>query len=371
VPDHRQQTCTALLEVTLRCHAGCAFCFAGSHPDRKPDPDMSLIKSWLESLLIGSASCNIQLSGGEPTLRNDLPEIVALGKSMGFELVQLNTNGLRLAIDPQFVESLKKAGLSSVFLQFDGTQDVVYRSLRGKPLLESKIAAIQNCRAQEIGVVLVPTIVPGINDCELGTILQFALDNLPTVRGVHFQPVSYFGRYPWPPRDHDRVTIPEIIRGLELQTNGLVRVDHFKPPGCEKARCSFHGTFVLMPDGDLKAFSHRKPSACSCGTLRAEEGAERARRFVARQWRQPDGRAEGQEHSALSLGHWDVILERARTHMLSVSGMAFQDAWNIDIERLKDCCIHVVSRDGRLVPFCAYQLTSSTGRVLYPRGDRP
>lgn len=370
-PDHRQQTCTALLEVTLRCQAGCAFCFAGSEPHREPDADLSLIRSWFESLLVRAASCNIQLSGGEPTLRSDLPEIVTLGKSMGFQLIQLNTNGLRLASDPRYVEGIKKAGLSSIFLQFDGTEDAVYRTLRGKPLFESKIAAIQNCRAQEIGVVLVPTIVPGVNDHQLGTILQFALENLPTVRGVHFQPVSYFGRYPRPPHDEDRITIPEIIRGLETQTNGLVKPDQFSPPGCENARCSFHGTFVLMPDGELKAFSHHKPSTCACGTLRAEEGAERARRFVARQWRQPDDRCQDRIDSRLSLGYWDVILERARTHMLSVSGMAFQDAWNIDIERLKDCCIHVVTREGRLVPFCAYQLTSSTGRALYPKGDRP
>lgn len=369
--DHRQQTCTALLEVTLRCQAACAFYFARSDPYREPDPDMSLIGSWFESLLAGAASCNLQLSGGEPTLRNDLPEIVRLGRSMGFGLIQLDTNGLRLAADPRYVEGLKKAGLSSIFLQFDGTEDPVYRALRAKPLLESKIAAIQNCRAQEIGVVLVPTIVPGVNDRQLGTILQFALENLPTVRGVHFQPVSYFGGCPRPPRDEDRITIPEIVRGLATKTNGLVKTDQFSPPGCENARCSFHGTFVLMPDGELKAFSRHKPSACSCGTLRAEEGAERARRFVARQWRQPDGKCEDRGDSTLSLGYWDVVLERARTRMLSVSGMAFQDAWNVDIERLKDCCIHVVARDGRLVPFCAYQLTSSTGRALYAKGDRP
>jgi uncharacterized radical SAM superfamily Fe-S cluster-containing enzyme len=286
---------------------------------------------------------------------------------MGFEFVQLNTNGLRLAADPSFVEKLREAGLASIFLQFDGTTQNTHRKMRGKPLLEAKRQAIRNCESQEIGVVLVATVVPTVNDHELGQILQFAVENMPTVRGVHFQPVSYFGRYPRPPTDADRITIPEIIRGLELQAGGLVKTEDFSPPGCENARCSFHGTFVLMPDGELKAFSH-EADQCTCGDLRAEEGAAQSRRSVARQWGQPEKKVCCGPEIEPSLGYWDVILDRARTHTLSISGMAFQDAWNIDLERVKDCCIHVVARDGRLVPFCAFNLTSTSGRALYPRG---
>ena len=369
-PEHRQQTCTALIEVTQRCGMRCAFCFAGSSADAGPDPDLRLIRGWYESARSNQAHCNIQLSGGEPTVRDDLPEIVALGRSIGFEFIQLNTNGLRLAAEPAYVEKLKEAGLASVFLQFDGTTEDVHRTLRKRPLLEAKKAAIRNCRANEIGVVLVPTVVPGVNDHELGEIVQFAMENLPTVRGVHFQPVSYFGRYSTVPTDAGRITIPEVIRGLELQTEGMVSTADFAPPGCENALCSFHGTFVLMPDGGLKSFS-RQAESCSCGQPKAEDGAAQTRRFVARQWSQPEQRTCCDTHESLSLGYWDVILERARTHTLAISGMAFQDAWNIDLERLKDCCIHVVARDGRLIPFCAYNLTSSSGQALYSRGDRP
>jgi hypothetical protein len=119
-----------------------------------------------------------------------------------------------------------------------------------------------------------------------------------------------------------------------------------------------------MPDGELKTFAG-ETDRCSCGELRAEEGAEHARRFVARQWGQPATGSCCGKDNAPSLGYWDVILERARTHTLSISGMAFQDVWNIDLERLKDCCIHVAAPDGRLVPFCAYNLTSVQGRSLY------
>ncbi len=101
-----------------------------------------------------------------------------------------------------------------------------------------------------------------------------------------------------------------------------------------------------------------------------QQGAEKTRTFVSRQWAQPNNSKCCDASGTGSLGYWDVILERARTHMLAISGMAFQDAWNIDLERVKDCCIHVVARDGRLVPFCAYNLTSSSGQTLYARGGR-
>ncbi len=100
---------------------------------------------------------------------------MALGRSVGFRFIQVNTNGLRLGAEPAYVQELKEAGLSSVFLQFDGTHENIHRALRGGAFLRQKLAAIENCRRQEIGVVLVPTVVPGVNDHNLGSILQFAL----------------------------------------------------------------------------------------------------------------------------------------------------------------------------------------------------
>ena len=366
--DHRQQTCTVLLEVTQRCNMRCAVCFAASGTTTEPDPDLDCIKGWYEAVLANGGRCNVQLSGGEPTLREDLPDIVAMGRAMGFDFIQLNTNGLRLASDPEYVERLRHAGLASVFLQFDGTTDVTYRKLRGQPLFEAKQAAIRNCEQCRIGVVLVPTVVPGINDLELGHIVRFAVDRMPAVRAVHFQPISYFGRYPGQLADAKRITIPEIIRGLEAQTRGMVTAHDFGPPACENAYCSFHGTFVLMPDATLKSFSGNKTGPCSCATSKAADGAEQSRRFVSRQWARAEAANCCGKSSSGSLGYWDVILERARTHKLSISGMAFQDAWNVDLDRVKDCCIHVVAPDGRLVPFCAYNLTSASGQTLYSRG---
>lgn len=364
-PAHRQLTCCVLLEVTGRCNLKCPFCFAGAG-NGDADPDLDTIRNWYRRLLDAGGPFNVQLSGGEPTLRDDLPELVALGRSMGFSYIQLNTNGLRLSREPRYLESLKKAGLSSVFLQFDGTEQEIHRRMRGRDLLEEKLEAVRLCGETGIGVVLVPTVVPGINDHNLGQIIKLALELMPAVRGVHFQPVSYFGRFPGTPSDRARITLPEIISGIEAQTEGLIRAENFRPPGCENALCSFHGNFVLMPDGKLLATTRHKPPENCCGRPEtAEEGARRARNFVAAHWPAPESSKCSCSEDNKAADGLDLFLARARTHTLCISGMAFQDVWNIDLERLKDCCIHTVAPDGRIIPFCAYNLTGKTGRPLY------
>lgn len=367
-PDHRQQPCCVLLEVTQRCDLTCAFCFASAGGRQPADPPLEVIEGWYQRLLAAGGPFNIQLSGGEPCVRDDLPDIIALGRSLDFTFFQVNTNGLRLAGDPAYLQKLKEAGLSTVFLQFDGVRDEIQQEMRGGKLLARKIQAIERCAEQGLGVVLVPTLVPGINTDNIGDIIRLALEYAPAVRGVHFQPVSYFGRYPQPPTDAGRITLPEVIRAIEEQTNGLVRCDNFKPPGGENAMCSFHGNFVLMPDGRLIPLTHHQASQSCCGLPeRADEGAVKSRLVTAKHWSAPQP-IELQTAEGPSLGGWDEFLTRAKTHTFCISGMAFQDAWNLDLERLRDCYIIDVSPAGGLVPFCAYNLTNRQGHSLYRAG---
>ncbi|GKT08485.1 radical SAM (seleno)protein TrsS [Desulforhabdus sp. TSK] len=362
-PEHRQHTCTALMEVTQRCNLKCAYCFADAGGGGVPDPDLDTLRRWFQGIPAAEVPCNIQLSGGEPTLRDDLPEIASLGRSLGFPFIQVNTNGVRLAADRSYVKALKDGGVASIFLQFDGVEDATYQRLRGRALFREKVRAVEHCVEEGLGVVLVPTLVPGVNIHEIGAIIGFAVDHMPAVRGVHFQPVSYFGRYPTAPPDEARITLPEVIRAIEAQTEGRLKASFFQPPGCENALCSFHGNFVLLPDGELKAWSSYDPRRCCSEPESAEIGAEKARRFVSRSWSQaphPEKSPEGP-----SLGGWDDFLHRVQTYSLCISAMAFQDAWNLDLERLRDCCIHVVAPEGGLIPFCAYNLTDSRGRSFY------
>lgn len=370
-PDHRQQSCCVLLEVTQRCDLHCPICFADAGQTVTPDLTLDEIAHWYQRLLVAGGPFNIQLSGGEPCVRDDLAEIIRLGRMFGFTFFQLNTNGLRLARDPDYLETLVEAGLSTVFLQFDGTHESIYTRIRGRALLETKMAAITRCAQAGVGVILVPTLVPGVNCDNIGAIVQLACELMPTVRGVHFQPVSYFGRYPSPPADEQRITIPEVIRALEAQTEGKIKTESFCPPGAENAACSFHGNFVLMPDGALKPLTRHKHDSGCCQPIEAAQGAARSRDFVARHWSSPAPIVDILTLSGPSLGEWDVFLERKRTHTLCISGMAFQDAWTLDLERLRDCYIHTASPDGRLVPFCAYNLTDRHGRSLYRMANHP
>lgn len=362
-PKHRQRTCTTVVEITTRCNLDCAFCYADS-AGVGSDVPRSQVDRLLAAVRRGAGECNIQLSGGEPSLHPKLPAIVEQVRRHGFTFVQLNTNGILLGQKAGLARTLRDAGLDSVFLQFDGTDDAVYRRLRGRPLLAVKLAAVEACAAAGIGVVLVPTLVPGINTEQVGAILDLAVDLVPTVRGVHFQPVSYFGRCLHPPADEDRLTLPELMRAIDTQTNSLFPAAAFHPPGCEHARCSFSGQFFVAGPGRIIPLS-RRTSPC-CQPASAEAGARRSIAYTARQWAPAP---PGEQAESLADNDGPISLEafcdRARTQALSVSAMAFQDVWNLDLERLRGCCIHVVHPDGRLIPFCAYNLSGRNGKRLY------
>jgi uncharacterized radical SAM superfamily Fe-S cluster-containing enzyme len=376
-PDHRQRSCTVLLEVTRRCNLQCPVCFAGSGPGDALDPTIERIREWYQTVHRMAAGSNIQLSGGEPTVRNDLPEIVAAGRAAGFSFIQLNTNGIRLGRDSSYLNELKDAGLASVFLQFDGTDDEVHRRLRGSALLEIKHRAIEACGKHGIGVVLVPTLVPGVNTHQIGNLLQLAIDLSPAARGVHFQPVSYFGRYPQPIDDAARITLPELMAAIEHQSLGTFKAADFRPSGCENAWCSFHANYLTLPGGKVRLLHAPEPFPGCCKPIPAEQGALHTITHVSRQWAGPDGGAVG--CTPLTAGdpgdvsvspcdgpmRLDDFLNRARCHTFTVSAMAFQDAWTMDLERLRDCCIHVFDPRRGLVPFCAYNVTALDGRALY------
>jgi 7,8-dihydro-6-hydroxymethylpterin dimethyltransferase len=360
--DHRQITCTGLIEVTNRCNLHCSFCFAsaGQHEE---DPTLAQLDFQLKCLYQASGPCNLQLSGGEPTVRDDLVQIIRLAADNGFRFIQLNTNGIRLSEEVEYAGQLKAAGLDSVFLQFDGTEDRIHERLRGVPLSAIKEKAIENCRRNGIGVVLVPTVVPGVNVDNIGQIIEFALMHHKAVKGVHFQPVSYFGRIPFVPADKDRFTLGQLIDEIDKQTGGVIDASSLKPPGCENALCSFHGKYIF--DGMRKLKNVTSRSGCCNKVEMAEEGATKAKAYVARSWSARNDAALHTHGQTTQGSGWDRILESLRSSAFSISAMAFQDAWNMDLERVRDCCIHVVDRAGKLIPFCAYNMTDTKGNSLY------
>jgi len=220
-PDHTQHTCLVVLEVTNRCNLKCPICFASANERYHFHPSMEEIKGMYQTVLdyVNHPIC-IQLSGGEPTIRDDLPEIVKLGKSMGIEHIEVNTNGVRIGQDIEYLRKLKEAGVDSFYFSFDGVKPDIYMKTCGQNLLDAKLKAIENCAVVDIGVTLVVVVSPNINLDHVGEIINFAKTKVPTVKGIHFQPLSYFGRFPIVPEDKDRVVLPDLLKEIERQTNG-------------------------------------------------------------------------------------------------------------------------------------------------------
>ena len=364
--DHLQKSCCTLIEVTQRCDLGCPFCFASAGEDPKDDPSLGTVRGWLQTLLDSGGPYNLPISGGEPTVRDDLCSIISMAGEMGFVFTQLNTNGLRIAREDYYAKKLRQAGLDCVYLQFDAVRDEPYEVLRGRPLWREKQEAVLRCAEAGLGVVLVPTVVPGVNDGEVGGILRYAFDHLPAVRGVHFQPVSYFGRYPGMPDAPRHMTLPALLRAIESQTDGGLRAEHFHPSGAQNSYCGFNASFLLLESGEIRPMG--AGGGCDCSA----DSARKVRDYVARRWSPPKAE-EGCQCACGSVdtGALDAFLRRVQTHSLAVSCMMFQDAWNLETDRLRQCRLHVAVPDGRLVPFCAYNLTATNGRTLYrPREGR-
>ena len=348
-----------LLEVTARCNQACPYCFASSAGNTPPrdyaEPGIENISEWY-TLLRGKGGdrpYNIHISGGEPTVRDDLPEIIALGKAKGFPYIQLNTNGKRFSEEPGYAKILKQSGLSAVFLQFDGIDNAVYRKTRGTDLFEVKEKALKACREAELSAVLAVTLVPGINDGSIGEILSYAIDRVPYIKGVHFQPVSYFGRYPGASSEKDRITLPEVLRAIEIQTNGKIRTADFYPSSSGHPACAFHGTFSISPNGVIRPKKRPEDNV-------SKERHILSRDYVEAKWKLPASCCCGiKEGSETELGGWDDFLNGLRRETFSITGMAFQDAWTMDLNRLSRCYVSVLSGGKDLIPFCAYNLTSA------------
>ena len=355
--EHERKGCCMILEVTKRCNMHCPVCFASAgEGGEKGDLSICEIEKQYDFLMAHGGPFNIQLSGGEPTMRDDLPEIIHMGREKGFTFFQLNTNGIRLAREEGYAGKLKKAGLNTVFLQFDGVTDQVYETLRGQAMMELKKKAVLNCSEAELGIALVPVIAPGVNDMQVGDILKFGLDHMPFVRGVHFQPISYFGRCSQK-RPQNPITIPKMLRLIEEQTEGLMKIEDFAGGGAENPYCSFHASYLRKGEQELKLLEKKSGKGCCCTT------SDDSRQYVENQWSYSTKTYD--EGEMTQTDALDEFLIRIHNETFAVSGMIFQDAWNLDLDRLKRCYICEVDPDHGMVPFCAYNLTNLKGTYLY------
>ena len=381
-PAHAQHTCTGLFEITKRCDMACPVCYAQAGSVSNPqcceagDIPLDVIAMQMDILKEASGPCNVQISGGEPTVRDDLPQIIGMARQRGFGLVQINTNGLRLARQQGYAHTLRRAGLDSVYLQWDGVRESSFMTLRGRGCLEFKRRAVGNCADAGLGVVLVATVVRGINEGELGDLLRLALELGPSVRGLHIQPAAFFGRYPWQLEEAPRLTLPDVMAALANQAPELVSPSHLHPPGCENELCSFSAVYRRVQHNGLPGLEWLADTGQSCCSPvaqpkeeavppSAEEGARKAKQFVAAHWKGGNGADSNALSDCGADGFSRFLAQAGAEQRFTLSAMAFQDALSLDLDRVRGCCIHVVRPDGRMIPFCLHNLTASNGTRLY------
>jgi 7,8-dihydro-6-hydroxymethylpterin dimethyltransferase len=337
--SHSRHPTLAEVEVTYRCSLRCPVCFmsAGDAPE---DPSLAQLEGMFASILENSGSqTSLQVTGGEPTIRQDLPEIVRLGRAAGFQAIEVNTNGIVISRSPDYLRRLAQAGLTGIYLQFDGLTPDVYQEIRGQDLLKDKLQAIENCRAAGIQVVLAMTVVDGINQDQIGRVLDFALENLDIVAGLALQPAFTSGRFEVAQKNC--LTMGDVVFMLAEQSGGRIDPYDLWPLGC----------------------SH---PLCSCGTQLLVDGEKVTP--ITRVISKADYHARFNPSSPQGSVFADIQAEiepQSSGRGLSVVIMNYMDAWSLDLKRLQECSMVECMADGRLVPFCAYQLTDLSGKRVY------
>ena len=160
---HARRPTQVGIELTQRCNLNCPVCFMASHEDDDELPAQDFRGVFETIRDTAGADVGVNLTGGEPTVREDLPEIVRIGREVGIQAIEISTNGIALARDVDYVRELRDAGISGIYLQFDGNTPEPYLATRGSDLLQTKLRAIENCRACGVQVVLAMTVVCEVN----------------------------------------------------------------------------------------------------------------------------------------------------------------------------------------------------------------
>jgi tetraether lipid synthase len=345
---HDQRTCLAIMEITSRCDLGCPVCLADCGIE-----GWDLVPRAVESALRGlreteGTAVSVQLSGGEPTGHPDLVEIVRRAAALGFGKLEIDTNGLALARDRSLADRLREAGLTGVYLQMDGVRPRALEVIRGRDLVEDKLGAIERCRDAGLQVVLSVTVVPGVNDQSLWEMIRFGVGARLT--GVNFQPVALSGRFPQElAGGPERFTLGHFLHEVERQSGGTLLARDLMPIPCPDTRCGVMA-YALVHGGELVPLS---------------------RLVDERQLLEP----------MADFGDWADVLRRIETatgscgcegpcgppaeglgallgqaDYFSIGAHAMMDAYSFDYQRARRCCVHELTPDGALIPFCLYNI---------------
>ncbi|HTX44538.1 MAG TPA: radical SAM protein [Methanocella sp.] len=393
-PNHKTSTLLANIDVTNRCNFSCPLCFANARKSGYVyEPTMEQIRGMFQMLRDEKpVPCYaVQFAGGEPTMREELPEIIRMAKDMGFYQIMIATNGMKLARSKEYCRELRNTPLSTIYLQFDGVTEDPYIKLRGFNALPFKLQALDNMRETGLGnVVLVPTLVRGVNSGQAADIIKFAAKNVDIVRAVNFQPVSFAGRVETEELKNGRITIPDLLGMLEEQSGGDISKDDFFTcsavapisdimeawTGQPQVKFTIHphcgtGTYVFVDEKGgmlpvtrfvdvaglmetVERISQETRGARHPKVLIGEKLVREVPKYVDLR-KAPKGLNITKLMTTFVTGGDPVkVLADFHSRSILIGAMHFMDPYNFDLERVQSCGIHYATPDGRVIPFCTY-----------------
>ena len=393
---HTSQTALANVDLTNRCNLTCPVCFANAHTaGYLYEPDFEQVRGMLKTLREQRPVPNrvVQFSGGEPTLYPRFHDVLSMATEMGFTHIQCATNGISFA-DPEFARKCKAAGLHTLYLQFDGITDDVYLRTRGQRLLEKKLACIENCRQAGLKIILVPTIVKGVNDHQIGDLIRLAIDNVDCVSGFSFQPVCFTGRINRRELESKRFTQSDLAHAVADQTGLTDKYEDWFPLSCISPFSKLLSNLQNYNRPNLTSHPH-----CAMGTYLYVHPQSKTAVPITRFFDMPAmlrdidllaRQAEGARIKMFTkINAWHKLRRHFRAEFappgltferflqtlqgmtdheygrgkgdgtftyktLLVAGMHFMDSYNYDFSRVKRCVIHYSAPNGLVYPFCIY-----------------
>jgi uncharacterized radical SAM superfamily Fe-S cluster-containing enzyme len=359
-PDHEQHSCLTLIEVTDACNLRCPICYAGSGPERHSHRSLAVIESMLDAVVANEQEPDIvQISGGEPTIHPEFFAILDAAKRRPIRHLMVNTNGVRIARDADFTKRLATylPGFE-IYLQFDSLESHPLEVLRGADLREVRLRALERLNALNISTTLVVTLQKGVNDHEIGTIIDFALQQ-PCVRGITFQPVQAAGRLDGYDDGINRLTLSQVRRKI-LEQSTLFRAEDLIPVPCHPdALCmgyAFKSGGTAVPLTSL--IDRRDLIDGGRNTIVFERDATVRDAFL-----KVFSTALGSEAQSSKLKDLLCCIPRASVpdsvgydNIFRVLILEFIDAQSFDLRSVKKSCIHIAHPDGRIIPFDTYNL---------------
>ena len=366
-PDHEQHSCLALIEINEHCNLACPVCFAESSPQKSRHLSVATVARMLDALVASEGEPDlVQISGGEPTLHPEFFQILDEARARPIRHVMINTNGLRIAQEPDFVAQLatRKRGLE-VYLQFDSLQREALMNLRGADLRRVRREALENLERHNISTTLVVTVKRGVNEREIGAIVKHALE-WQCVRGVTFQPVQDAGRNEnFDPR-RDRVLLSDIRRAI-IADSGVFGADDMIPLPCNPEQISI--AYGLRNGNSVLPVTSMVPReeliALTPNTISFEKQPILKDKFIDlfSLSSGPNNASERLHEFLCCLPKVQAPASLSYENVFRVAIVQFMDRYNFCVGGVKRSCIHFITPNGQIIPFDTYNLFYRGGKI--------